>query len=61
LPYRNGNKYYKSQALYKKALWDTYDSAPTNINGEAIDRVNGNYEDYLPDPQTVIDAVIKIG
>ena len=61
LPYRNGNKYYKSQALYKKALWDTYDSAPTNINGEAIDRVNGNYEDYLPDPQTVIDVVIKIG
>ena len=58
LPTRKRSKYYKSVALYKKLTIDSYDSSPTSLtyHGE-INKVEGDIETYLPDPNFVIKNV----
>lgn len=57
LPYRKGSKLYKSKALYKNLLCDRFNSAPTNVNGESVDKVIGNYSEFLPDVSDVLSAL----
>jgi len=56
LPYRKGNKYYRSFALYKKLTIDAIDSSPHKIHGQTLDYVIGDIMDYLPDPEEVIST-----
>jgi len=57
LPYRHGSKSYKSVSLYKKLMSNEYNSMPTNVNGESVDYVVGDYSVYLPDTKEVVEAV----
>lgn len=61
LPYReNANKYYKAFALYKKLTIDDFESSPTTMYTVTADKVKGNFYDYLPDVDTVIDCISEI-
>jgi len=61
LPYRNnGDKYYKAFALYKKLTIDDFSSAPTTLYTVTADKVKGDFYDYLPETNDVIDCVINI-
>lgn len=58
MPYRNGgDKYYKGYALYKKLTLDDFPSAPTVMYEVTADKVQGDFYDYLPETQDVIDTV----
>jgi hypothetical protein len=60
LPFRNGSNTYKSHALYKQLMADAYDSRPTNIVGETIDNLPGEYEAYLPDVSQIVAKVSEV-
>jgi ADP-heptose:LPS heptosyltransferase len=60
LPFRKGNQSYKTVALYKKLMCYDYDSAPTHIGGSSADYVTGEWSDYLPEPEKVVNCVRKI-
>lgn len=58
MPWRNGNQYYKADALYKKLTIDGLDNKPTNLNGETVDKIpGGNLVDYLPEVDEVVGKV----
>jgi hypothetical protein len=64
LPWRQGNQYYKSAALYKREMVYDFISAPTTINPP--EELNGQYlppgktwSDYLPSLKQVIDKAIE--
>jgi len=59
IPLRNGIRYYKVEALYKRLMTDDIDSTPTQVHGQTIDKVRGDILDYLPDPDTVAESVAK--
>jgi hypothetical protein len=59
LPYRNGTKYYKAKALYKKLTCDSIDSTPTQVHGQTIDYVIGDIMDYVADAKTVVEEIVK--
>ena len=60
LPYRNGSQYYKAVALYKKLMAYEYNSQPTLINGSAADKLVGDFKDYLPEPDAVVNQVLNM-
>jgi len=60
LPYRNGTQTYKTKALYNKLTCDVIDSSPTQVDGQTIDYVIGDINDYLPDVNEVIDITDEI-
>jgi len=65
MPFRkdaNGNvhQYHKAITLYKKLTLDALDTCWLSENPHTIDKVIGNILDYIPEPQTVIDAINKI-
>jgi len=60
LPYRKGSQSYRSAALYKKLMCYEYDSAPTHVGGSSADYVTGEWNDYLPEPEEIVDYVKKI-
>ena len=57
LPYRNGEKIYKTVSLYKKLVCDYIDSTPTMVEGQTIDYVKGDIIEYLPDVKEVIETI----
>jgi len=57
LPWRNGSQTYKASALYKKLMSDEYSSQPTELYGVLADKTVGEFEDYLPESDAVIDYV----
>jgi len=57
LPWRNGSQTYKAASLYKKLMSDEYSSQPTELYGVLADKAIGEFEDYLPEPDAVIDYV----
>jgi ADP-heptose:LPS heptosyltransferase len=59
IPLRNGIRYYKAEALCKRLMVDDIDSTPTQVHGQTIDKVRGDILDYLPDSNTVAEAVAK--
>jgi len=59
LPWRNGDKYYKAVALYKKLTLDDVPSAPTNVEGSLADKIHRDWVEYLPDISEVISAAKK--
>ena len=59
LPYRYGRQDFNTVSLYKKLVCDTIDSTPVMVHGQTIDKIIGDFSDYLPDPQTVIDATMS--
>lgn len=60
LPYRYGSKSYKSAALYKRLALDDMQQAPSTVYGAAADKlVGGDWKDYLPEPELVIEEVTK--
>lgn len=57
LPYRNGSPYYKAKALYKKLPLDEVDATPTCIYGSSAEFTVGSWEEYLLDPEEVVEAI----
>jgi hypothetical protein len=60
LPYRNGNKYYKSTALYKRLALDDMVTSVAEMEGSTADKMPGPWEDYLPEPTSVIKKINEI-
>lgn len=62
LPFRNGQVYYKAKALYKKLTEDDERPPPTEMKGWQVKNLPEGHtiEEYIPDPQTVIDEVLNI-
>lgn len=50
---------YKAIALCKKLTLDDCESAPTCVNGSSAEFIKDKWENYLPEPQQVIDEAIK--
>ena len=59
LPYRNGTKSYKTAALYKKLAIDDW-ATVGEVKCSIADQINGPWEDYLPEVQTVLDKIKEI-
>lgn len=59
LPWRCGNIYYKSAALYKKLVIDDVESRPTQCYSTSAEVDNINWNNYLPDPKEVTKEVIR--
>ena len=60
LPYRHGAKSYKTAALYKKLATDDMNLEIDKLTPASTDKLNGPWERYLPDVQTVLDQIKKI-
>ena len=61
LPYRkNGDKHYKSFAFYKKLTLDDFPSEPTTLYTVTADKVLGDFYDYLPETDEIVNCVDKI-
>ena len=61
LPYRkNGDKYHKAAAFYKKLTLDAFESAPTTMKTVTADKVDGDFYDYLPEVEDVINHIVNI-
>jgi ADP-heptose:LPS heptosyltransferase len=54
LPWRNGSKYYKAKAFYKKLMCDDIKSSPTEVYTVLGDGLTGEWDEYLPDVETVV-------
>lgn len=61
LPYRNnGNRHYKTMAIYKKLTCEMVDDRPTQLVTQTIDQIpGGDLMVYLPEIDDVITAVHK--
>jgi ADP-heptose:LPS heptosyltransferase len=58
LPHRNGSKYYKVQALYKKILSDEGRFNPVEaLQGPEMEKLPGDVMEYIPDAKDVVEAV----
>lgn len=57
LPVRNGNRYYKAIALYKKL---TVDDVPKETDAMRLNLAVDNIKEYLPDTEKVIEQVLYI-
>lgn len=60
LPWRNGSKYYKAKALYKKLICEEINSSPTEIYPVLGDGMLGKWEDYLPSIKEVTEETLKM-
>lgn len=61
LPYRkNGDKHYKSFVFYNKLTLDAFPSAPTTLYTVTADKVLGDFYDYLPETDEIVNCVDKI-
>ena len=60
LPIRNGRVDYKTKALYKRLALDDINSQPTCIEGSSGEFIINDWSNYLPEPKTIIEEVIKI-
>lgn len=49
----------KAVALCKKLTLDDCESAPTCVNGSSAEFIKGPWDQYLPEPETVIQEAIK--
>ena len=56
LPYRKGSQYYKTDVLFKK-IQNKFD--PADLSPD-ITKLDGKIEDYLPDIEEVVNAVLRI-
>ena len=55
LPWRNGNKYYKAKALYKKLTVDILDD-----NHRRIDEIDESIESFLPKSNEILELIQDI-
>lgn len=60
LPWRNGTKKYKTKALFKKPMWDEPCKNPLSLYGYNLSSVPGNINDFIADPQIILDTVKEI-
>ncbi len=60
LPWRNGDKNYKSKALFKELSLDDIPSAPTEIYGQTAEFLVRDWYEYLPNPEEVVDCAEKM-
>lgn len=60
LPWRQGSKYYKAKAMYKKLLCDEIPSSPTEVYQILGDKLLGEWNCYLPETSSVVKQVINI-
>lgn len=59
LPFRGTDRAYKQMSLYKKLTLDDCGQAPTEVHGASGEFIKDKWEQYLPEPQEVIDRVIE--
>jgi len=60
LPYRNGNTSYKTLSIYKKLILDEVESRPTQVYPTSIDIKVKDWNDYLEEPEILVNKVLKI-
>ena len=62
LPWRNGTQAYKTKALYKKLLIEDLEVRHTEFYFNTINQIpdGKTIEEYLPDPQEVIEEIFSI-
>lgn len=60
LPYRHGSQWYKAVALYKRLACEDYGFCPTNPAIRSIQHLVRPIEEYLPDPQDVVNIVKRL-
>jgi hypothetical protein len=60
LPYRYGTQYYRATYLCKKIMSFDYNSQPTSMLASSADYLTGNWEDYLPDTDIVVETTKQI-
>lgn len=56
---REGNRYHKAEAVYKRLTCDDISSVPTEVHGQTIDHIKQDWGAYLPEASDVADAVDK--
>ena len=54
MPWRNGSKYWKAKALYKRLVCDAVPLDLTDLGAHKLHELVGDIMDYLPDPKDVI-------
>jgi hypothetical protein len=59
LPYRQGRKDYKAQALYKELACDGYCFRPSETNVHSLTELPGPMDHYLPDPELVVTTALE--
>lgn len=57
LPYRPGGQYANAIALYKRLTIDDCRCAPTEVHAQSAEFIHKNWDEYLPDPNSVAEAV----
>ena len=57
LPYRKGDRHYKTKVLYKKL---TVDDSYHYSGGQRLDQFLGDLEDYLPNTKQVVSTILEI-
>jgi len=60
LPYRHRTQYFKAVALYKKLMSYEYNSQPTTVYGSSAHFLPGDFNEYLPDVQSVVGETKKM-
>jgi hypothetical protein len=57
LPYRKGSINYKTKALYKKLTIDEVESRPTQVHETSAEFIVSNWNDYLLEPDKVVQKI----
>jgi len=62
LPWRNGSKYHKAQALYNQPMWEAPCKSPQNTLNYELETIpeGHNILEYLPDPSKIIKTAEEI-
>jgi len=60
LPYRHGNPYHKSVALYKNLPSDEFNAEPTCVHGSSAEFTQKSWDYYLLSPKDVIEKINEI-
>jgi len=59
LPWREGSQGHKTTVLYKKLTLDDIPSEPTSMNTVLADEIVGEWDEYLPEIDEVVEAVFE--
>ena len=58
LPWRQGSQDHKTKVLYKKLTLDDIPSAPTEMYTKLADEIVGEWDEYLPEIDEIVEAVV---
>lgn len=57
-PWRNGSMEYKTRVIFKKLVIDQLSSSPTEIDGVRGESAPLNWNEFLPEPEEVLEAIL---